>query len=176
MLKFNFPNQHAVYMHDTLQPELFNQTERTLSHGCIRVRQPDRSAALLLAKDKGWPEEQVKSLLAKGESSVVPLAQPVPVYLDLFHHGLRWQSARLQTFADIYGLDTKMAAVLFGKTELRAVEPGATDAEAKRMERRGLRFHIRPVRELGSGLRLGPEFRRETCFSRPAWRKHRNGR
>ena len=38
MLKFNFPNRHAIYMHDTIQPELFGETVRMASHGCIRVR------------------------------------------------------------------------------------------------------------------------------------------
>ena len=124
VLKFNFPNQHAVYMHDTLQPELFNQIERTLSHGCIRLRQPDRLAALLLAKDKGWPEERVKSLLAKGENSVVQLAQPIPVHLTYFTMAFDGVG-KLQTFADVYGLDAKMAAVLFGKSDAIAADIGA---------------------------------------------------
>ena len=51
-LKFNFPNKHAIYMHDTVQPEFFDETVRALSHGCIRVREPDRLAQLLLARDK----------------------------------------------------------------------------------------------------------------------------
>ena len=52
-LKFNFPNRHAIYMHDTVQPELFDQTVRSLSHGCIRVHDPDQFAAVLLGEDKG---------------------------------------------------------------------------------------------------------------------------
>ena len=71
VLKFNFPNRHAIYMHDTVQPELFKETERALSHGCIRVHQPDRLAALLLAEDKGWSEDKVKNLLAKGSDTGV---------------------------------------------------------------------------------------------------------
>ena len=52
-LKFDFPNKHAIYMHDTVQPELFAETVRTLSHGCIRLHDPDRLATLLLAEDRG---------------------------------------------------------------------------------------------------------------------------
>jgi murein L,D-transpeptidase YcbB/YkuD len=62
-LKFNFPNKHAIYMHDTVEPELFAETQRTLSHGCIRVHQPDRLAALLLAEDQGWSAERIKACL-----------------------------------------------------------------------------------------------------------------
>ncbi len=83
-LKFNFPNKHAIYMHDTTQPEFFNETVRSLSHGCIRVKDPDRLAQLLLAEDKGWSGDQVKSLLAKGNNSIVPLSRPVPVHLTYF--------------------------------------------------------------------------------------------
>jgi L,D-transpeptidase YcbB len=121
VLKFNFPNRHAVYMHDTLQPELFNEVVRTLSHGCIRLRQPDRLAALLLAEDKGWSAEQVKSLLAKGTNSVVSLSRPVPVHLTYFTMAFDGVG-RLQTFADVYGLDKKMAQALFGKSESLAAD------------------------------------------------------
>ncbi len=71
-------------MHDTVQPELFKETVRTLSHGCIRVHQPDRLALLLLAEDKGWSEQQVKDRLAKGSNSGVVLTRPVPVHLTYF--------------------------------------------------------------------------------------------
>ena len=60
--KFNFPNKHAIYMHDTIQPEFFGETVRMASHGCIRVDQPARLAALLLAEDKGWSPDQVKDM------------------------------------------------------------------------------------------------------------------
>jgi murein L,D-transpeptidase YcbB/YkuD len=125
-LKFNFPNKHAIYMHDTVQPELFNETVRGLSHGCIRVRQPDRLAQLLLAEDKGWSADQVKSLLAKGNNSIVTLNRPVPVHLTYFTAVVDEQG-KLQTFADIYGLDSRMSAALFDK----GVKFGAPTVEAK---------------------------------------------
>ncbi len=122
-LKFNFPNRHAIYMHDTIQPELFNETVRTLSHGCIRVRQPDRLAALLLAEDKGWSPQQVKDLARQGQEQrrdAEPAGAGAP---HLFHR--RWSTAqgKLQTFADIYGLDKKMAYALFGKSDALVRSP-----------------------------------------------------
>jgi murein L,D-transpeptidase YcbB/YkuD len=131
VLKFNFPNRHAVYMHDTLQPELFNETVRTLSHGCIRLRQPDRLAALLLAEDKGWSAEQVKSLLAKGSNNAVSLSRPVPVHLTYFTMAFDGVG-RLQTFADVYGLDKKMAQALFGKSEEFAADATPSGRPKKR--------------------------------------------
>jgi murein L,D-transpeptidase YcbB/YkuD len=113
-LKFNFPNKHAVYMHDTVQPELFAESERTLSHGCIRVHEPDRLAAILLAEDKGWSVQQVKTMLATGSNSVVMLNRPVPVHLTYFT-AIVDEQGTVQTFADVYGLDRKMGSALFGR-------------------------------------------------------------
>jgi murein L,D-transpeptidase YcbB/YkuD len=140
-LKFNFPNRHAIYMHDTVQRELFKQTVRTLSHGCIRVHQPDRLAALLLAEDKGWSAEQVKAMLAKGDNTGVVLNRPVPVHLTYFtmaYDGI----GRLQTYADIYSLDTKMAQALFG-TELHQIDSVAQPTPAPRQQRRSASRGVR---------------------------------
>jgi murein L,D-transpeptidase YcbB/YkuD len=113
-LKFNFPNKHAVYMHDTVQPELFAETVRTLSHGCIRVHQPDRLAAVLLAEDKGWSAQQVKSLLARDASNVVKLNRPMPVHL-IYFTAVVDEKGKVETFPDVYGLDNRMGQALFGK-------------------------------------------------------------
>ena len=58
-IKFRFPNKHDVYMHDTPQKQLFNADVRAFSHGCMRVRNPQRLAELLLAEDQGWPAQRV---------------------------------------------------------------------------------------------------------------------
>jgi len=112
--KFNFPNKHAIYMHDTPQRELFAQTTRTLSHGCIRVNQPDRLAALLLGEDKGWSMAQIRSLIAKGpqDSTVIALNRSVPVHLTYFT-AIVEEDGRLNPRADIYGIDNRMAGKLF---------------------------------------------------------------
>jgi L,D-transpeptidase YcbB len=133
VLKFNFPNRHAIYMHDTLQPELFRQNVRTLSHGCIRVNQPDRLASLLLAADKGWPAARVRDLIANGRNSSVTLNRAVPVYLTYFTVAFDGVG-QMRTYSDVYGLDKKMAASLFGRSELIAVE--AAPAPPKRPQRR----------------------------------------
>ncbi len=113
-LKFNFPNRHAIYMHDTIQPEVFDETVRMASHGCIRVFQPARLATFLLAEDKGWSDEQVKDMLAKGDNSVISLSHKIPVHLTYFTTTVD-EKGKAQSFADVYGLDAKIAAALFGK-------------------------------------------------------------
>jgi murein L,D-transpeptidase YcbB/YkuD len=112
--KFNFPNKHAIYMHDTPQRELFAERTRTLSHGCIRVNQPDRLAALLLSEDKGWSMGQVRNLVDKGPSSstVIALNRHVPVHLTYFT-AIVGESGQVTDFGDIYGIDNRMAPKLF---------------------------------------------------------------
>jgi L,D-transpeptidase YcbB len=130
-LKFNFPNKHAIYMHDTVQPEFFNETVRALSHGCIRVREPDRLAQLLLARDKNWSGQQVQALLAKGNNSVVTLNRPVPVHLTYFTAVVDEQG-KVQTLGDIYGLDSRMAAALFDKGVKFGMPAPTVEAKADR--------------------------------------------
>ena len=130
-LKFNFPNKHAIYMHDTVQPEFFNETVRSLSHGCIRVREPDRLAQLLLARDKNWSGQQVQALLAKGNNSVVTLNRPVPVHLTYFT-AVADEQGKVQTLGDIYGLDSRMAAALFDKGVKFGMPAPTVEAKADR--------------------------------------------
>ena len=76
-VKFRFPNKHDVYMHDTPQKNLFNADVRAFSHGCMRVRNPQRLAELLLAEDQGWPAQRVAAAIAPGGGAEQP-DQPRP--------------------------------------------------------------------------------------------------
>jgi murein L,D-transpeptidase YcbB/YkuD len=112
-IKFMFPNKHDIYMHDTPERDLFSRSFRGLSHGCMRVADPRRLAAVLLAQDKGWSEQQVGSLL-NGGTREVELTTRIPVHVTYFTAMVDRQG-NLQTFGDLYGLDTRMGAILFGK-------------------------------------------------------------
>ncbi|MFZ1106191.1 MAG: L,D-transpeptidase family protein [Hyphomicrobiaceae bacterium] len=114
-LKFMFPNKHDVYMHDTTASErdLFGKSYRGFSHGCMRVSDPRRLAVILLGQDKGWSEEQVESLLNGGTTREVKLTTRIPVHMTYFTAMVDGQG-NLQTFADLYGLDARMGAILFG--------------------------------------------------------------
>jgi murein L,D-transpeptidase YcbB/YkuD len=113
-LKFSFPNKYDVYMHDTPERDDFAREFRGLSHGCMRVSEPRRLAAILLAQDKGWSEKEVEALLNEsGGTSEVKLTTPIPVHMTYFTAMVDGQGS-LQTFGDLYGIDTRMGAVLFG--------------------------------------------------------------
>jgi murein L,D-transpeptidase YcbB/YkuD len=111
-IKFLFPNKHDVYMHDTPEREFFALPFRGLSHGCMRVADPRRLAAVLLAQDKGWSEQQVLSQFSAGTREV-ELTNRIPVYVTYFTAMVDRQG-NLRTFGDLYGLDTRMGATLFG--------------------------------------------------------------
>jgi murein L,D-transpeptidase YcbB/YkuD len=112
-IKFMFPNKHDVYMHDTPERDLFARSFRGLSHGCMRVADPLRLAAILLAQDKGWSEQQVASLL-NGGTREVELTARIPVHMTYFTAMVDHQG-NLRTFGDLYGLDTRMGAILLGR-------------------------------------------------------------
>jgi murein L,D-transpeptidase YcbB/YkuD len=71
--KFTFHNKHIVYMHDTPTKNLFDKPSRPFSHGCMRVRNPQRFAELVLAADKGWTPEQVAEI-ASGPAVASPIS------------------------------------------------------------------------------------------------------
>jgi L,D-transpeptidase YcbB len=113
-VKFLFPNKHDVYMHDTTQKNLFAQTIRAESHGCMRVQNPDQFAVTLLKHVQGWSASQVAAAIANGEDQHVPLKQKIPVYINYFTLWVN-DDGSISTVADIYGHDARMAAALFGE-------------------------------------------------------------
>jgi L,D-transpeptidase YcbB len=143
-IKFMFPNKHDVYMHDTPERDLFARSFRGLSHGCMRVADPRRLAAVLLAQDKGWSEQQVGSLL-NGGTREVELTTRIPVHVTYFTAMVDRQG-NLHTFSDLYGLDTRMGADLFGR-KVPFVTPRYDD------EIRAMRARHRPADP--SGVPIG---------------------
>ncbi len=141
--KFNFPNKHAIYMHDTVQRELFSQRQRTLSHGCIRVHQPDRLAALLLGEDKNWSLNQVRSLVARNDTKVVSFNKRVPVHLTYFTATVD-ENGTVRDFTDIYGIDNRMAPMLFTTPEYFPAPAPSPTVETSRNTRPAQNRRRRP--------------------------------
>ena len=79
-VKFIFPNQYMVYLHDTPSKGLFTRTERAFSHGCIRTENPFELATLLLG-DQGWDRARVDQVVASKKNTRVNLEEPITVML-----------------------------------------------------------------------------------------------
>ena len=114
-VKFLFPNRHTVYLHDTVpaRRKHFKEPTRMLGHECVRMEKPQQFAEVLLAEDKGWTERQVNELWSKGLNSSVTIGRKIPVHMTYFTAVVN-DAGKVSTFADVYGLDRKLAIALFG--------------------------------------------------------------
>jgi len=109
-IKFMFPNDFSVYMHDTPMRKLFASAKRAFSHGCVRVDDPFRFAETVLGRANGWSEQRVKKLIG-GKERYVYLPKPLPVYLEYFTAFVN-ESGELQLRDDVYGYSRRVKAAL----------------------------------------------------------------
>lgn len=80
LVKFMFPNDYNIYIHDTPARSLFARESRALSHGCIRIQYPDQFAEALL-NDKKWTQERIQEAMHQEQEEVVKLDREIPVLL-----------------------------------------------------------------------------------------------
>lgn len=109
-IKFIFPNQHSVYLHDTPSKSLFIKAERTFSHGCIRVDRPFDFAEVLLQQD-GWNREMIDAEIASRNTRSVFLSQPLPVLL-LYWTAEIGEDGQIHFYDDVYERDQKILTAL----------------------------------------------------------------
>jgi murein L,D-transpeptidase YcbB/YkuD len=117
VVKFTFPSQHTIFMHDTIDKWMFAQGVRTLSHGCLRLRNPMKMAEVVLAEDKGWDAAKVQTMMREGgDNNEVVLEKKIPMHLVYF---TAWvdDDGKLKTFNDIYGHEKRIALAIEGKWE-----------------------------------------------------------
>ena len=111
LLKIEFPNKHAIYMHDTNEKSLFTRDMRALSHGCVRLQHPKEMAAALLGKSVDY----VAKRIGEGKNASEHVAGDIPVYLAYF---TAWpdQNGTVHYYNDIYARDAHMKTAI-EKTE-----------------------------------------------------------
>jgi L,D-transpeptidase YcbB len=111
-IKFVFPNEYDVYLHDTPGGQLFNEAERDFSHGCIRIQEPLKFVAYLLKDDPNWSKEKIKNALKTDEEQFIKLKKKVPIYIVYFTAWL--DNEGIPNFReDIYEHDKKLESVYF---------------------------------------------------------------
>jgi L,D-transpeptidase YcbB len=93
LVKFMFPNQLAIYLHDTPARRSFSRSQRTMSHGCVWVERPVELADYVLAGQGDWNEKKIRQAMLTAHSvsaggrldgHSVTLEQPLPVYIVYF--------------------------------------------------------------------------------------------
>jgi len=78
LVKFLFPNDFNIYLHDTPQGELFEKDVRAFSHGCIRLEHPEQMAEFAL----GWPLDKIEEAMNSGPNNrQIRLPQKIPVFI-----------------------------------------------------------------------------------------------
>jgi murein L,D-transpeptidase YcbB/YkuD len=113
LVKFLFPNEYGVYMHDTSARWLFARERRDLSHGCIRVEKPDDLAEWILREQSGWSRDRVIAAMHGTESLSVKVQRPIQVVI-MYATASVMKNGEVHFFPDIYGedeaLEDKLAA------------------------------------------------------------------
>jgi len=105
-VKFMFPNEFNVYLHDTPAASLFARATRSFSHGCVRVEQPQALAEHLLKDHAEWTREAIAAAMHAANERTVKLREPVPVYIGYWTADVTPDS-QVAFLPDVYGLDAR---------------------------------------------------------------------
>ncbi|XBQ15273.1 MAG: L,D-transpeptidase family protein [Oceanicaulis sp.] len=111
-IKFMFPNEHAIYLHDTPADHLFDREERAFSSGCVRLERPLDMAEWIVSENGGdLSYEEVRTAVNGDELQRLELATPLPVYLFYFT-AAEARDGQAVFYEDIYGRDAELIAAL----------------------------------------------------------------
>jgi murein L,D-transpeptidase YcbB/YkuD len=122
LVKFMFPNQYNIYLHDTPSKSLFEKEVRAYSHGCIRVGDPFGFAYALLERQTTDPVGLFHTNLENKAEHLLPLDEHVPVHIVYF---TAWPTAkgRIEYRRDVYGRDARIfEAMIAAGVALPAVQ------------------------------------------------------
>ncbi|HVY52131.1 MAG TPA: L,D-transpeptidase family protein [Devosia sp.] len=109
-IKFLFPNEHDVYLHDTPSKSLFARAYRAYSHGCIRVQNPMDFAGALLETNPDITEAKLEDMVGNSEKWVV-LKHHIPVHLMYFTLRVD-DDGTIRSYGDVYGHNKKLIELL----------------------------------------------------------------
>ena len=111
LVKFNFPNEYDVYMHDTPAVKLFSKSQRDLTHGCIRVQKPEELAEWVLRFNSGWDSDRIHAAMEGSGTVPVNLVHPFPVFI-VYMTATADENGEAHFFDDIYGKDEALRRAL----------------------------------------------------------------
>jgi murein L,D-transpeptidase YcbB/YkuD len=111
-VKFLFPNSFNIYFHDTPAKSLFEKDKRAYSHGCIRLKEPEKLANYVLRNQPEWTPERIEDAMNAGEQKFVKVKNPIPVLITYY---TAWvdDNGHLNFREDIYGHDANLARKMF---------------------------------------------------------------
>jgi murein L,D-transpeptidase YcbB/YkuD len=115
-VKFMFPNNYSVYLHDTPSRSLFSQNYRAFSHGCVRVEHPFEFAKVLLSASTDWTDEKFDYFANRDKTKVVKLENPIPIHITYM---TAWadELGVINFRPDIYKRDSQIANNLYNTAQ-----------------------------------------------------------
>jgi murein L,D-transpeptidase YcbB/YkuD len=114
-IKFIFPNEFSIYLHDTPAHNLFNMKRRTFSSGCIRIEKPVELAAYLLQNNSKWCLEKLVAAVNRKKNKIILLSNPIKIYI-LYWTAWVDKNGIINFRDDIYGRDRRLNIALDQKT------------------------------------------------------------
>lgn len=120
VIKFNFDNPFAVYLHDTNQRYLFKNLVRALSHGCVRVEQWEKLAAFIAMNDSSknknsdtlkYNRDSITNWILKKERHIIRVKNRIPLYIRYFTCEV--SDGKLKFHDDIYDDDKRLTEIYF---------------------------------------------------------------
>jgi len=104
LVKFLFPNEHHVYLHDTPAKALFDRPIRAYSHGCMRLDKPLDLAKFVLGKVNGMTRRDIRKAMEKEKEHYIKLLTPIPIYVE-YNAVSADKEGWVYFFADVYKYD-----------------------------------------------------------------------
>jgi murein L,D-transpeptidase YcbB/YkuD len=118
-VKFIFPNNYSVYIHDSPARHLFNRSKRDLSHGCIRVEKPAELAHFLLGAEQKWNQREIIKAMHLQSPKKVRLKKAVPVII--YYSTASVVQDEVVFYNDIYDYDAKLSQALMEHNNIPSV-------------------------------------------------------
>jgi L,D-transpeptidase YcbB len=120
IMKFNFDNEYAVYLHDTNQRYLFKNSARALSHGCVRVQEWDKLAYFIARNDSmlvkagdtlRYTVDSIKQWLTEKRYRRIDVTNHIPLFITYF--SCEGKDGAIKFYEDIYGEDKMLREKYF---------------------------------------------------------------
>jgi len=112
LVKFVFPNDNNVYLHDTPSPQLFRRSRRDFSHGCVRVENAVALAEWALQGQDEWTRDTILAAMNASESRRVDLARPIQIILFYITVIVTPEDGAVRFAEDLYGHDARLDRAL----------------------------------------------------------------
>lgn len=122
VIKFNFDNPYAVYLHDTNQRYLFKNASRALSHGCVRVQEWEKLAFYIAGNDSTlsknrdslkYTADSIRNWISHKERHMIDVKNHIPLFIRYF--SCEGKNGVIKFYEDIYGEDKQLMEKYFAK-------------------------------------------------------------